>query len=155
MTAAAQRSSAPPTAPGRAGGAGNLTAGDAALLGRFEALEIDPGEFGHREHVAAACAMLRRYPFVEAAARYARTIRTMAERAGASQKFNVTVTLAFMDIIAERIQRGGFADCESFLARNPDLLDKNLLGQWYSPERLRSPQARSAFLMPDLRPRPQ
>ncbi|MFQ5634926.1 MAG: hypothetical protein ACE5G3_06310 [Gammaproteobacteria bacterium] len=119
------------------------------LLRRFERGEIEPASFGHRDHVKVACEMLGQYDFVDACTRYTAAIRAMAESAGAPQKFNATITFAFMSLIAERKSRAGSADVDSFLASNPDLLDKNLLRRWYSEERLVSQLAREQFLLPD------
>ncbi len=98
-----------------------------ALRERFERDEIAPGDFGHRQHVAAAWAMLGAYPFLEATRRYAETIRRLAERRDAA----------------------GEADWSAFIAANSDLLERDILGRWYSPERLTSPLARRQFVLPD------
>ena len=94
--------------------------------------------------------MLDRYDFIEAYTRYASIIRTMAASLGALDKFNVTITLAFMSLVAERMNSGEFSDWSAFLAANPDLLNKEVLSHWYSNDRLASTAARSQFLMPDL-----
>ena len=47
-----------------------------------------------------------------------------------------------------RIDAGG--DFDEFLRDNPDLLSRDLLARWYSPDRIGSARARRAFLMPDL-----
>lgn len=122
---------------------------DPTLTDRFESGRIAPADFGHHDHVQVAWEMLERYDFLEASTRYGQTIRRMAESVGALEKYNATITLAFMSIIAERrlhASHGGFA---AFLAANPDLLEPNLLDRWYSRERLTSPLARAQFLMPD------
>lgn len=126
-----------------------LTESTNPLFPQFERLEIPAPEFGHHDHVRVAFEMLDEYDFVDACARYARTVKAMATRLGAPEKFNVIITLAFMSLIAERKSKKKDADLESFLADNPDLLDKNVLGQWYSAERLASPAARGHFLLPD------
>ena len=70
------------------------------------------------------------------------------------RKFNATITLAFMSLIAERMATTQYVDYDDFITSNPDLLSKDVLEQWYSPERLSSILARSIFLMPDnTRPR--
>ena len=122
------------------------------LVERFERLQIPPGAFRHRDHVEAAYGMLRKYPFIEATARYARTIQTMAENAGAYTKFHVTVTIAFMAIIAERMESSPHDDFEDFCARHPDLFSPELLRRFYSAERLQSELARKVFVLPDTPP---
>lgn len=119
------------------------------MLDEFEQLEIDAPEFHHRDHVRVAYEILEKYDFVDACARYARTIRAMAEKVGVPEKFNATITFAFMSLIAERKGQADTPGFESFLTLNPDLLDKDLLTNWYSKERLTSLVARKQFLLPD------
>ena len=116
---------------------------------QFQRFKISTPKFGHKEHVEIAYEMLCKYEFVDACARYARTIRAIAVQHGAAEKYNATLTFAFMSVIAERksLMEGG--DLEQFLADNPDLLDKNVLMNWYSEERLTSAKARVQFLLPD------
>ncbi len=122
---------------------------DKSLLDHFESGDIAATAFGHREHLQVAYSMLGRYDFVEACARYASTIRAMATSAGAPEKYNTTITIAFMSLIAERLSRSTCADFDAFLASNPDLLNSDVLNTWYSQERLQSPLARCQFLLPD------
>ncbi len=120
-----------------------------AITDAFEARTIDTAAFGHRDHVGVACGMLSRYSFLDAAYKYAHGIREMAEKAGAPEKFNATITLAFMGLIAERVQTCPHDTFDEFLEKNPDLLEKSMLEKWYSVDRLRSSLARQVFLMPD------
>ena len=119
------------------------------LLSHFESLEITPGDFHHHDHVYVAFGMLEKYDFVTASATYANTIRAMAESVGVPEKFNATITFAFISLIAERRARMKGAGLREFLEQNPDLLNAGVLSEWYSEERLTSPTARQQFLMPD------
>ncbi len=119
------------------------------LLDRFEGFEIPPQDFGHYDHLAVAYAMLERYDFMEACARCASTIQAMAIGAGAPKKFNATITIAFLSLIAERKSKTDSHNLKSFLASNPDLLKKDVLKTWYSNDRLHSALARKQFLLPD------
>lgn len=119
------------------------------LARSFEVHDIDAGAFRHADHVGVAYEMLRRHDFIDATFRYARSINAIATNAGAPEKFNATITVAFLSLIAERMgttQHDGYAD---FMAKNPDLLSRDVLEPWYSPARLRSELARKVFLMPD------
>ena len=119
------------------------------LLGRFERRDIKPDAFAHRDHLQVAYEMLDRYDFADACLRYAMTIRKVAEAAGAPEKYNTTITFAFMSLIAERKSRSNGADWETFLASNIDLLEKDVLRGWYLKERISSKLAREQFLLPD------
>ena len=72
------------------------------LLTQFERLEISAPDFHHIDHINVAYKMLEKYDFVDAPGRYASTIRTMAEQVGVPEKYNATITFAFMSLVAER-----------------------------------------------------
>lgn len=127
-----------------------MTSHSSELLRAFEARTLDPENFNHRRHLEVGFEMLRKYPFLEAASRYSENIHAIATTAGASMKFNQTVTLAFMSLIAERMENGQWPDFDSFLAGNGDLLDPGVMRRWYSKPRLQSDSSRRIFLMPDL-----
>jgi hypothetical protein len=118
-------------------------------LERFVRGEIVPGEFPHREHVHVAFEMLKRHDFPETVLLFSRTLRAMAQKAGRPEAFHQTVTIAFLSLIAERMEYGGAADFAGFAQANPDLLEKTLLTRWYSAARLASAAARRTFLLPD------
>lgn len=120
------------------------------ITSAFEAHAIDNTTFGHAEHVQVAYDLLRKYDFIDAAAIYAKGIRTLAAKAGAPGKFNLTITYAFMSLIAERLANSQSSTFEAFIAENPDLMAKTALSQWYPQERLNSALARRIFLLPDV-----
>ena len=124
-----------------------LTGAD--LVRAFENHEIDNRSFHHAEHVEVAFGLLTKYDFIDASATYAKGIRALATMAGAPTKFNVTITYAFMSLIAERMAIGQPRSFEDFARENPDLMSKHVLSQWYRTERLMSDAARSVFLMPE------
>ncbi|MGR3711929.1 MAG: hypothetical protein ACU0A6_02265 [Shimia sp.] len=119
----------------------------AEILKGFEELTIDASCFHHREHVKVAFALLRAYDFIDASAKYAKGIRAIAERAGAHDKFNLTITYAFMSLIAERME-GFEGDFEAFATSYPEVMDKAVLSGVYQSDRLSSDLAKRVFLMP-------
>jgi len=120
-----------------------------AELARFVRGEVNPAAFPHREHVRMAFELLRQLDFAEAAFRYSTALRVMAARAGAPEAFHQTTTIAFLSLIAERMQQIQAVDFTAFEHANPDLLQKSVLRRWYRPERLASAAARLTFLLPD------
>lgn len=122
---------------------------DCPDLERFERGEIDAASFPHREHVRMAFEMLRRRDFAETVLHYSRALRAMAQQAGKPQAFHQTVTIAFLSLIAERLEGGEWDDFAAFAHDNPDLLDKSTVARWYRPERLASERARRTFLLPE------
>jgi len=122
---------------------------DSEDLARFLEGTIEACNFPHREHVRMAYALLRRYEFADAALRYANALRAITARAGRPEAFNLTVTIAFLALIAERLAAGATGDFAAFARANPDLFAKDVLARWYRPEQLASALARRVFLMPD------
>ena len=120
-----------------------------ADLERFLRGEIDPACFPHREHVRMAFAMLQRFDFVESALHYSRALRELTARAGRPEAFHQTVTIAFLALIAERLESGKYADFEAFARANPEVLGKSALRNWYTAARLDSQLARRTFVLPD------
>src|ERR1700740_396500 len=111
---------------------------DSPDLARFLRVEIDPATFPHREHVRVAFEMRKRHDFPETVLHFSHTLRAMAEKAGRPEAFHQTVTIAFLSLIAERLECAGAADFAAFAQANPDLLEKTLLTRWYGAERLAS-----------------
>ncbi|MBL4633788.1 MAG: hypothetical protein JKY56_07940 [Kofleriaceae bacterium] len=116
----------------------------------FLAQKIEPSEFRHMDHLRVAYEMLHANDFIDAIAQYAKGIRSMASRAGAPAKFNVTITIAFMSLVAERIHIAPQKCFSEFISENGDLLQKDVLDQWYGQDRLQSDVARQIFLLPNV-----
>ena len=127
------------------------TARHSHLTERFLNHDVDNAQFGHAGHVQVAFELLSSHDFIDAAAIYAKGIRAIAAKAGAPKKFNLTITYAFLSLIAERMDRWPDREFGAFVASNPDLMSKNLLERWYSPNRLTSDTARTVFLLPETR----
>ena len=121
----------------------------AEVTREFIAHSVDPAAFHHAEHVRVAFDLLQCHDFIDASATYAKGIRSIAEKAGADRKFNLTITYAFMSLIAERLAEAPEASFDTFAEQNDDLMSKGVLAKWYRTERLNSDRARSIFLLPD------
>jgi hypothetical protein len=103
-------------------------------LARFVRGDCDPRNFPHREHARMAFEMLRRHSFPETLLHYSQGLRRMTTRAGKPEAYHETITVAFLSLIAERMDEAG--DFDSFALRNPDLFERDVLARWYRPERL-------------------
>jgi len=117
------------------------------LTGLIE-VSLDPAAFSHRDHVAAAFGALERFEFFTAMQVYADGLRALTVKAGVPEKFNATVTLAFISLIAEKMAEG-YDDADAMLAAHPELLRRDLLGAWYSKGRISSDLARRVAVLPD------
>ena len=129
-----------------------MTRDYAALLDELQQGAVDPTRFSHRDHVGVAFVALQEFGFFDGLAVVARGLRDLATCAGAPEKFNATVTLAFVSLIGERMQSDNARDAEAFILANPDLLDRDVLKPWYSAGRLSSQRARRTGLLPDRTP---
>jgi hypothetical protein len=122
---------------------------DCTDVARFIRGDVDPGRFPHREHVRMGFEILRRDNFAAAAFHYCAALREMTRRVGKPEAFHQTITIAFLALIAERLEAGRHSDFASFADANADLIDKSALKRWYRPERLATEAARRTFLLPD------
>jgi hypothetical protein len=109
------------------------------------------GGFGHREHLELAWSYLLVYSSDEAAEIMTAAINHVARLHGAEDKFHVTMTRAWVHLVAVHNQRWGAESFEEFLERNPDLLDRTLIAHFYSRELILSEGARGSWTAPDLR----
>ncbi len=121
----------------------------ADLLRQMVEGTLDARDFGHGDHVGVTFEALRRHPFFEALHIVADGIDAAARRAGAKDKFNATITLAFVCLIAERMDTAPRLSAQAFIDANPDLTAGAPLRALYSPERLGSARARRVALLPD------
>jgi len=94
--------------------------------------------------------LLKRHDFAETAQAYARSIMAMARAAGHPEKFHMTITLAMLSAIAERMPDER-SDFDTFAEQHPELFDRSFLLNHYTKERLECPLARRTFLLPDCR----
>ncbi len=120
-----------------------------AKLTKLLAGTLDPAGFSHLDHVGVAYEALARHDFFHAAAHVASGLQDVAGRAGAPEKFNATITWAFLSLIAERMATTDHLNAEEFISRNPDLAGGAALSPWYSQGRLKSAVARTVALLPD------
>jgi hypothetical protein len=125
---------------------------DAEFLAAFEACTIPRPDWTHEAHVRMAWLYLTSHPFPDAL----QQIRTGIQRYNNSlggTGYHDTITVAFARLIASRLFDGGY---EAFKEANPDLMDRTLgaLKRYYSEARLKSDEAKAAFVEPDLRPLP-
>ena len=122
---------------------------DCPELVRFVHGETDAAAFPHREHVRMAFEMLRRHDFAESVWLFSRALRAMTAKAGKPQAFNQTVTVAFLGLVAERLESAPAADFAAFERDHPDVFDKQVLARWYPRERLAADVTRRIFVLPE------
>jgi hypothetical protein len=117
---------------------------DAEFLRAFEDTTLEP--FHHRDHLRVTFLYLRQFGETETHARLGPAILRYAAARDASQKYHETITQAWICLVAAA---SGTADFDAMLEAHPQLLDKNLLGRYYSQELLQSAEARERWVEPD------
>ncbi|MGW1766941.1 hypothetical protein ACWCQL_23090 [Streptomyces sp. NPDC002073] len=123
----------------------------------------DAGRFGHREHVRLTWLAVRRLGMPAAVDFVGEGIRRTAAGAGAPGKFHVTMTRAWVELVAHHVlldREAGFSDYAAFddsaefAERHPELLDRALLTRFYRADTLAGEAARTGWVEPDLAPLP-
>lgn len=125
---------------------------DDDFIAEFEAAALPADAFHHCDHVRAAFLYVSRYPVLEAIDRFSSSLRNFAAANGKPDRYNETVTWAFLLLIRERIARAGVPQTwAQFAEANPDLLTwrENILKKYYREETLSSDLAKGTFLFPD------
>lgn len=136
---------------------------DDAFAGLMAEVMATAPRFGHRQHVHLTWLAVRRYGVGQAVGLVSDGIQRTARYAGAPQKYNATVSRAWVELVGHHIgQHLGPQDGQSdkgddfaaFVDGCPDLLDKRLLTRFYRPSTLASREARTGWVEPDLAPFP-
>ena len=125
-----------------------------ATFEEFDRGAVTNAGFHHEDHVRIAFELLVRDEFDVALARFTGRLRAMAAASGHAEKFHMTVTVAFMAAIGERLAQHGTVPWEEFARRNRDLLDRAFVRGLYSAAQLESEVARRTFVLPRRRGTP-
>lgn len=130
---------------------------DLSFAKAFEACEVLPVAFDHAAHVRLAYIYLCQHSVEEAVVHMKDALLAFLTHLGVSHtKYHETITRAWIMAVAHFMNES--APCESaaaFMASNPRLLDSRIMLKHYSAEVLFSPQAREAFVQPNIRPIPE
>jgi hypothetical protein len=121
------------------------------LLDAFLERRVELANFRHADHLQVGFELLKRNDFPTAAMLFSQALKQMTAKAGKEAVYHETISLAFLSLIAERSALNPDLDFDAFKVANPDLLDKSVLGHWYSKERLRTDLARRTFVLPEMR----
>jgi 2'-5' RNA ligase len=117
----------------------------------FTAVTAGHGRFGHREHVHLTWLAIRRTDPATAVELVSDGIQRTARYAGQPRKYHVTMSRAWVELIAARMSAAD-PDFATFAARHPEVLDKRLLNEHYRPGTLATEAARTDWVPPDAKP---
>jgi hypothetical protein len=135
----------------RGSAARDRTDGFSALMNR--ALS-DATRFGHREHIHLTWLAVRTYGTARATDVVSDGIQRTARYEGVPQKYNATVSRAWVELVGHHVSRSSTAEFDDFINENPALLEKKLLTRFYRSATLAGDAARRGWLEPDLAPFP-
>lgn len=110
--------------------------------------------FGHRQHVHLTWLAVRRCGTASAIHLVSDGIQGTARYAGVPQKYNATVSRAWVELVGHHAGQSDAADFGTFTDEHPALLDKKLLSYFYRSSTLASTAARTSWVDPDLAPFP-
>lgn len=110
--------------------------------------------FGHRQHIHVTWLAVRRYGTTAATDLVSGGIKGVARYQGAPQKYNATVSRAWVELVGHHAKQSHATDFDTFADQNTALLDKKLLTRFYRSSTLASDAARTGWVEPDLQPFP-
>ena len=130
---------------------------DRRFLEAFEACNIAPEAFDHPAHVRLAYIYLCEHAVDAAVVRMKDALLGFLAHNGIDPgKYHETITRAWVMAVAHFMHESSPCDsAATFMARNPRLLDSQIMLKHYSAEVLFSPAARREFVQPDVRPIPE
>jgi len=135
----------------------HASAADHVFRSDFIAGRITPAQFNHRAHVRLAYVLLTEAGVDEAAGQMRSALHAFLAHHGIDDaKYHETMTQAWIQAVRhfmDRTEQSVSAD--EFIDANPELLDSKIMLTHYSAALLFSPEARSAFMEPDIQPIPR
>jgi hypothetical protein len=128
---------------------------DVEFLQRFESLTLPLEHWHHRDHLRLAYLYLTRYDFETAARKISAGIRAHNAAHGIldtpTSGYHETQTMLWLHLVAAMLAQYGPGDgVDDFLDFHSQLSAQKIHRLYYSSERFMSPEARAAFVPPDL-----
>jgi hypothetical protein len=127
-----------------------MTPEDHAFVEAFHAGQIANQNFHHRDHLRLAWVQIHRLGLDNASEAVTAAIRGFAAHHGSADRYNDTLTRFWLRVMAAGIGRHPEMTFDQLLAAEPHLLDKTLPFRHWSRERLTGPEAKRAWVDPDL-----
>lgn len=110
--------------------------------------------FGHRQHIHLTWLAVRKLGVPEATRIVSDGIRRTARYKNVPQKYHVTISRAWVELVGHHAARHPTDDFAVFADTVPHLLDKRLLSRHYRSATLADERARTGWVPPDLDPFP-
>jgi hypothetical protein len=121
---------------------------DEELMAGFEAGSLPA--FPHADHVRLTILYLARHGRQETERRLFEGLRRFATAKGVPEKFHVTMTIGWIDLVDDaRRKHPDASEPAALIGRCPELLNRDALLRFYTPDRLLSDAARERWIAPD------
>jgi hypothetical protein len=126
-----------------------------SLVSEFEACSFHPSEFRHHQHLAVVLWYVASLPYDDASERMKCGIQRLAASYGKTG-YHETITEFWLRMVRGFLPEGERAESIAVLANQliEKYADKNLILDYYSAELLASPEAKSGWVEPDVKPLP-
>jgi hypothetical protein len=121
------------------------------LVDRLERCLLGKEEFHHRDHLTAAVVYLYSADTETAMGRMRATLKRFAAHHQVSGLYHETLTRFWLQQVEQCLDRD-VCLAQSVRQVRERLGDKNLAFEYYTRERIDSPEAREKWLPPDLKP---
>jgi hypothetical protein len=125
---------------------------DVEFLVAFEAGTLE--SFRHRDHIRMCWLYLRRHGPEKGAPAVTEGIKRFAVVKGATGLFHETLTRAWLRLVEAALRQTPAGDFDAFVARHPQLADKETVYRHYRRETIAGAPARARWVEPDLAPLP-
>jgi hypothetical protein len=124
------------------------------LVESFESCTVPPAEFDHGAHLAVALWYLSHLPYAAAAGRMRDGLRRYTAHNNAQANYNETLTIFWLKLARHFLER---ADAARPLAERADELlaaygSSKLAFEYYSRALVQTPEAKTSWVEPDLKP---
>ena len=126
-----------------------------SLVNEFEACSFHSSEFRHHQHLAVVVWYVANLSYADAIEKMKRGIQRLAARYGKS-RYHETVTEFWLRMVRGFLPEGERTESIVVVANQliAKYADKNLILDYYSAELLASPETKSVWVEPDLKPLP-
>lgn len=124
------------------------------LVEGFESCKVAPADFDHGAHLAVALWYLSELPAPLAEARMRAGLHSFTRHHHAEAMYNETLTLFWLKLVRDFLARADAA--RPFAERANELLatynSSKLAFEYYSRELIQTPEAKTSWVEPDLKP---
>lgn len=124
------------------------------FVAQFENCSLNPALFSHEAHIRLAWIYIVKYGKDKAEERIQKYLKAFVKHVGATDKYNVTLTIAAIKIVAHFSNESDKNNFSEFILEYPKLNTsfKELVSTHYGINIYNSKLAKKKYIKPDLQP---